>query len=164
MVSSVTPVLTDDVESILGQFIYAFAQGAGHVRVCRKAIAALRARYQGPIQASSDLWEGRAPYVLPLLAQVGRLAALLATQGGRAAIAESDFTEARRLVEFRTHENGGGSQLIAGPICPLIKGEPAPIIQPALHLTDLDLWSIGLPALLDPDSQARPAESPSRLH
>jgi hypothetical protein len=119
-----TIAVEDDPENILGQFIYAFGQGAGTVRVSRAAIAALRHRYRGPVQASARKWETTAAYVLPLLAQVGRLAALFATQAGRSAIAESDFTRSRRLVEARTHEHAETSgQLMAGPFCPPVSGE-----------------------------------------
>jgi len=115
----------DDHEGIVGQFIYAFGQGAGSIRVSRRALIALRSRYLGPIQAAAAEWEARAAYVLPLLSQVGRLAAFLATGAGRAAISEADFTEARRLVEARTHESTSiAGHWIAGPLCPTVEGEP----------------------------------------
>jgi hypothetical protein len=132
MVSKPAPsvALREESENILGQLIYAFGQGAAPTRVTRRAIGALRARYLGPIQTSADGWETRAAYVLPLLAQVGRLAALLATQAGRAAISEADFTAARRLVESRTHATAEAEgQLIAGPLCSAIEGE-TPVVSP----------------------------------
>jgi hypothetical protein len=128
-----TTAAEDDHESILGQFIYAFGQGAGTVRVSRPAIAALRSRYLGPVRASACTWETTAAYVLPLLAQVGRLAALFATQAGRCAIAEADFTRARRLIESRTHEHAETSgQLMAGPFCPPVGGEADGASEPWL--------------------------------
>ena len=110
-----------EAESILGQFYCAFAQGAGTMRIRRDAIVALRARYLGPIQTQTTSWRGLASSVLPLLAQVGRLAALMATQEGRTAIAESEFTRARQIVEAGAH--GSSGLLIAGPMCPPLAEE-----------------------------------------
>ena len=109
----------EERENILGQFIYAFGQGAGSVRVSRSAIGALRRRYGPPIQSSISTWDDKAAHVLPLLAQVGRLAALLATQAGRHAIAEADFKKARRQVESTVHRGAEeAGRLLAGPLCP----------------------------------------------
>ncbi|HKV98841.1 MAG TPA: hypothetical protein VJN96_03395 [Vicinamibacterales bacterium] len=108
-------------EDILGQFYCAFAQGAGAMRIRRGAIRALRGRYFGPIQTLGAQWEEIAPSVLPLLAQVGRLAALLATQTGRTAISAADFMRARRIVEASAHNSS--QLLICGPVCPPIAGE-----------------------------------------
>jgi histone H3/H4 len=108
-----------DPEDILGQFYYAFGQGAGTMRVRQEAISAFRRRYYPAIQASAAAWPEVAGSILSLLAQVGRLAALLATQGGRTAITAADFIQARRMVEasvHHTHEAGG---LLAGPFCPI---------------------------------------------
>jgi hypothetical protein len=110
-------------EDILGQFYCAFAQGAGAMRIRRGAIRALRGRYFGPIQTLGGQWEEIASSVLPLLAQVGRLAALLATQTGCTAISEADFTRARRIVEANAHNSS--QLLICGPVCPPIAGEEA---------------------------------------
>jgi hypothetical protein len=113
------PVTTiESPDDILGQFYFAFGQGAGTMRVRREAIAALRRRYRPAIQTSAAVWPEAAGNVLSLLTQVGRLAALLATQAGRTAITEADFTQARQTVEasvHRRHESGG---LVAGPFCP----------------------------------------------
>jgi histone H3/H4 len=156
----------DDHESILGQFIYAFGQGAGTVRVSRRAIAALRARYLGPVQAYAGRWETTAAYVLPLLAQVGRLAALLATQAGRSAIAETDFTRARRLVEARTHEQAEASgQLMAGPLCPPISGEPAVLAERSSQDdTPESVWLFSLRPDVDSGSPTSPIQPRSQAH
>jgi histone H3/H4 len=115
-----------DPEDILGQFFFAFGQGAGTMRVRRGAIAALRQRYQDPIRAAGGDWDTAAPHVLSLLAQVGRLASLLATQAGRSAIGETDFTQARRMVEAMAHSRAEhAGRLIAGPFCPPVPGEEA---------------------------------------
>lgn len=113
------PVITlKNPEDILGQFYVAFGQGAGTMRVRREAIAALRRRYFPAIQASARIWPNVAGNVLSLVMQVGRLAALLATQAGRTAISQADFMLARRTIEagvHRRHQSGG---LQAGPFCP----------------------------------------------
>ena len=113
-----------DPEDILGQFFFAFGQGAGHMRVQRSAIAALRNRYRPAIRTACDQWDSAAPHVLSLVAQVGRLASALATQAGRSAISETDFLTARRIVESNAHRQAESSgQLIAGPFCPPVAGE-----------------------------------------
>lgn len=113
-----------DPEDILGQFFFAFGQGAGSMRVQRSAIAALRRRYRPAIWEAHREWNSAAPHVLSLIAQVGRLAATLATQAGRAAISEGDFVTARRAVEASAHTRAAqGGRLIAGPYCPAVAGE-----------------------------------------
>jgi hypothetical protein len=121
-----------ETEAILGQCCYALGQGAGNMRIRRSAIAALRARYLDPVRDIASTWDDLAASVLPLLAQVGRLAAHLATQAGRTAITEHDFTQARRLVESSAHESSG--LLIAGPVCPPVPGESDELR--AGHITD----------------------------
>jgi hypothetical protein len=93
------------------------------MRVRRTAIAALRNRYADPIRAANVDWDSAAPSVLSLLAQVGRLAALIATQAGRAAICESDFTRARQAVEASVHHRSDAGVLITGPFCPAVSEE-----------------------------------------
>jgi hypothetical protein len=131
-----------DPEDILGQFFFAFGQGAGHMRVQRSAIAALRNRYRPAIHSACEQWDSAAPHVLSLVAQVGRLASAIATQAGRAAINETDFLKARRVVESNAHRQAESSgQLIAGPFCPPVMGEreedapSLPLNAPELHLT-----------------------------
>jgi hypothetical protein len=115
---------TENAEDILGQFYYAFGQGAGAVRVERGAIAAFRNRYFANIKAAPAPWNAVAGNVLSLIAQVGRLAALYATQEGRSSISAADFMRARVLVEAKAHPRANDTgQLIAGPYCRLIPGE-----------------------------------------
>jgi hypothetical protein len=155
----------DEHEGILGQFIYAFGQGAGTVRVSRRAILALRSRYLGPVQASAGSWETSAAYVLPLLSQVGRLAALLATQAGRSAIAEDDFTQARRLVEAKAHEQAeAAGQLSAGPLCPPIAGEDAVVLERGSYREPAESPSHVLRADDDADLPVEPIRSRSQAH
>jgi hypothetical protein len=116
--------ISPEAEDILGQFFFAFGQGAGTMRVQRSAIAALRRRYAGAIEEASAEWNTAGPHVLGLVGQVGRLAAMLATQAGRAAITEADFTAARRAVETNVHHRAErNGQLHAGPYCPPVLGE-----------------------------------------
>lgn len=116
--------ICSEAEDILGQFCFALGQGAGMMRVQRGAIAALRRRYAGPIQGAREEWDNAAPHVLSFVAQVGRLASMLATQAGRTAISEADFMAARRAVETGVHRRAEqGGQLIAGPFCPSVPGE-----------------------------------------
>lgn len=139
MANMMDGTVRDSVNDILGQFYCAFGHGAGAIRIRRSAIAALRARYSEPIQNALAEWEGAAPHVLSFMTQVGRLAALLATQAGRTAIGAADFTQARRAVEGSVHQNAENSgQLFAGMICPAVPGEepvPAPVSSetPAMH-------------------------------
>lgn len=107
-------------EDILGQYYVAFGQGAGTMRVSRSAIGALRRRYFSPIREIVGQWESLAGSVLPLVAQVGRLASFLATQAGRTAISERDFLRARQVVEASAHQSAG---LLSGPACPVIHDE-----------------------------------------
>ena len=132
----------EERENILGQFIYAFGQGAGSIRVSRGAIAALRRRYAAPVQSSMSSWDTTAAYVLPLLGQVGRLAALLATQAGRPFIAEADFTLARRQVEHKVHQDAEQSgRLIAGPFCPATPEDLEPATVPASEPVTADTFT-----------------------
>lgn len=114
----------ENAEDILGQFYCAFGQGAGSVRISRSAIASFRRRYFDPIKASPGPWKAVAPNVLAFVAQVGRLAALLATQAGRTAIHAADFAQARRMVEASVHRSADTANiLIAGPHCPAFSDE-----------------------------------------
>jgi hypothetical protein len=126
--NTVDTTIGESASDILGQFYCAFGLGAGPIRIQRAAIAALRARYAGPIQASIAEWEQSAPHVLSFLTQVGRLAALLATQNGRTSVSAADFTQARQTIEAGVHQNAENSgKLFAGPFCPPVPGElPAP--------------------------------------
>lgn len=115
---------TDD---ILGQFCYALGQGAGAIRIQREAIAALRARYAQPVAAALDRWSAMAPNILSFVTQVGRVAALQATQQGRTAISADDFMYARQLVESRVHGAGERTHgIFAGIFCPTVPGEQSP--------------------------------------
>ena len=126
-------------EDILGQFYFAFGQGAGSMRVRQEAIAALRRRYYPAIQASAAAWPDMAGNILSLLAQVGRLAALLATQAGRTAITAADFMQARRRVEASVHDIHHAGGLLAGPLCPKIAED---IEAPEPALTERDVNSV----------------------
>lgn len=126
-----TPSSVDD---ILGQFCCALGHGAGPIRIRRNVIAALRRRYSGPLAENVDRWESMAPHVLAFMTQVGRLAALFATQHGRSAIDADDFMRARFMVEREVHAHPDHQKsLIAGPICAVIPGEELPDTAPVGH-------------------------------
>ena len=135
----------DNADDILGQFFCAFGQGAGSMRIQRSAIAAFRRRYLGPIQSAPGPWKAVSANVLSFVAQVGRFAALLATQAGRTAITGEDFMHARRAVEHTVH--GRADELgifIAGPHCtewpedaPAVSGStPQDVVLPPMPAAD----------------------------
>ncbi len=135
-------VATQNAEDILGQFYFAFGQGAGTTRVSRAAIAALRTRYLPNIRAARIDWNEVSGNVLSLVSQVGRLSALLATQAGRTAISEADFTQARVAVEGNVHRQKEEAGLMAGPFCCKTPGEVVPVTpEPS---ADLPLVAPGL--------------------
>ena len=118
---------SNHVEEILGQFIFAFGQGAGAMRVQRRAIAAFRARYYEPIRLAPGQWKSVSSNVLGFVAQVGRLAAHFATEAGRTSIGEGDFVRARQIVEKNVHQHADVAPvLIAGPFCSVVPGEAEP--------------------------------------
>lgn len=124
-----TPSSVDD---ILGQFCCALGHGAGPIRIRRTVIAALRQRYRGPLAENVDRWESMAPHVLAFMTQVGRLAALFATQQGRSAIGADDFMRARFMVEREVHRHPDHEKaLVAGQLCSVIPGEELPELDPA---------------------------------
>jgi hypothetical protein len=138
MENMMNKTISESASDILGQFYCAFGAGAGAIRIQRSAIAALRARYSGPIEASIAEWESAAPHVLAFLTQVGRLSALLATQDGRTAVSAADFTRARQSIEAGVHQSAERSgKLFAGPFCPPVAGEqPAPVKPDAGELSE----------------------------
>jgi hypothetical protein len=126
--NSTLRTLDHQVENILGQFLFAFGQGAGTMRVQRATIAAFRARYYDAIQRAPGDWKSVSANVLGFVAQVGRLAAHFATEAGRTAIAEADFMRARQIVEKNVHRTADlAPVLIAGPYCSVTDGEPEPV-------------------------------------
>jgi len=119
--------LENDTEDILGQFCFALGQGAGTMRIQRDAIKALRDRYRDAVAAAIDRWPVMAPNILSFVTQVGRVAALQATQQGRTAIGAADFVYARQLVESQVHRAGERAHgIFAGPFCPAVPGETTP--------------------------------------
>lgn len=120
-------IIQEQTDDILGQFCFALGQGAGTMRIRRDAIAALRERYRDPVAAALDRWPTLAANVLSFVTQVGRVAALRATQDGRTAISAEDFIYARQLVESKVHDAGERAHgIFAGPICPAVPGEESP--------------------------------------
>jgi hypothetical protein len=142
-------ITSENPEDILGQYYFAFGQGAGSMRVQRSAIAALRSRYLPAIQRAPGSWSDAAGSVLSLMAQVGRLAALLATQSGRTAINDVDFTHARVAVETQVHGRNGQAGLLAGPWCTAQREDshPIPEVEAVSHGPAVTTFEAGtLPA------------------
>jgi hypothetical protein len=113
-----TTVSRENADDILGQFYFAFGQGATSMRVDRTAIAAFRHRYFDRIVSAPGPWKAAAPNVLAFVEQVGRLCALLATQAGRTAITAHEVRRACPIVEASVHRSADQQNiLILGPHC-----------------------------------------------
>jgi hypothetical protein len=108
---------------ILGQYYFAFGQGANSMRVSRRVTRALRDRYWEFIKPGE--WDKDiAAYVLDLFRAIGRLAAQSATEEGVPTIRESDFNRAAETVEDEAEATTRSSTL--GKYC---KPRPAPTTE-----------------------------------
>jgi hypothetical protein len=109
------------VANIVGQFCFAFGQGAGSVHVMREAIQAIRERYEPFIEAatpdgSDALWIQQAIHVLEYMRAEGRLAAEYVIVDGRTKITRRDFLKAAEKVEAAArHDHRHG---LTGVWCP----------------------------------------------
>src|SRR5262245_9222437 len=100
------------VQNILGQYYFAFGQGArGSMRVSRETIEAIRKRHLERIQRVAVDWNQYHIGVLEYMRAVGRHAALIATEDGRIAISAADYTKAATLSEKRAHEQHDGEDI-----------------------------------------------------
>ena len=112
------------VANILGQFCYAFGQGAGSVHVMREAIQALRHRYEPYIAAATPngddaLWVEQGIHVLEYMRAEGRMAANLVSDSGRWKITRRDFLKAARTVERHARHNPkADTGPLSGEWCP----------------------------------------------
>ena len=76
----------EEIESLVGQFCYAFGAGAGRLRVQRETIATLQARYRPYLQANlrteagHRAWADAKFHLLEYVTAMGRYAASLALQ------------------------------------------------------------------------------------
>ena len=115
--------LREEVESVIGQFCFAFGSGAGKVRVHRDTIRALQRRYR-PYLAANLAAEGgegdwhRAKYhLLEYVNAMGRYAAALALEGGDTSILPEHFELAAQRFEAAAHRTRDRA-LKAGKWCP----------------------------------------------
>ncbi len=113
----------EDVESLLGQFCYAFGAGAGGVRVHRETIRALQARYRPYLTVNLSTAEGRESWssakyhLLDYLSMMGRYGASLALESGDMSIGPEHFTIAADRFEAAAHRTRTRA-LRAGRWCP----------------------------------------------
>ena len=113
----------EDVESLIGQFCFAFGAGAGRVRVHRETIRQLQARYRPYLSANMETAEGRdswstAKYhLLDYVTAMGRYAACLALEGGDMTILPEHFELAAHRFEAAAHRTRSRA-LNAGRWCP----------------------------------------------
>ncbi len=113
----------EEIESVLGQFCYAFGAGAGHVRVHSAAIRTLQRRYRPYLTANLGSAEGRAEWqrakhhLLDYVASMGRYSASLALEGGDMTILAEHVDTAAERFEAAAHRTKARA-LKAGIWCP----------------------------------------------
>lgn len=113
----------EEIESILGQFCYAFGAGAGHVRVHSAAIRTLQRRYRPYLTANLRSNEGRAEWqrakhhLLDYVASMGRYSAALALECGDMTILAEHVETAAERFEAAAHRTRTRA-LKAGIWCP----------------------------------------------
>jgi len=116
--SATRTVSGESADDIMGQFYFAFGQGAASMRIDRDGIAAFRRRYFERILNAPGPWKAVAPNVLAFVAQAGRLCAQFATQAGRTAITSTDVRRACAMVEAAVHRSADHQNIfIVGPHC-----------------------------------------------
>jgi hypothetical protein len=120
--------LHEDVESVLGQFCYAFGAGAGGVRVHRATIVALQRRYRPYLTANlatadgRESWRSAKYHLLDYLTIMGKYSATIALESGDMTILPDHFTRAAERFEEAAHRTRTRA-LQAGKWCP---GAPSP--------------------------------------
>ncbi len=113
----------EDVETLLGQFCYAFGAGAGGVRVHRQTIGTLQARYRPYLTANLSTADGRESWstakyhLLYYVSMMGRYAASLALESGDMSIRPEHFTIAADRFEAAAHRTRTRA-IRAGRWCP----------------------------------------------
>ena len=129
-----------NVESIVGQFCYAFGAGAGRLRVQRETIETLQARYRPYLRANlqSDggrkAWGDAKIHLLEYVTAMGRYAASLALQSGEMTILPEHFEVAAKRFEHAAHRTRTRA-IKAGPWCPASRSADGPRrIQPQPEL------------------------------
>ena len=113
----------EEVETIVGQFCYAFGAGAERVRVSRETIEVLQTRYRPYLTTNlqTDIgrraWADAKYHLLECLTTMGRYAASLALQGGHMTIQPEHFAVAAKRFETGVHRSRR-RKIKAGIWCP----------------------------------------------
>lgn len=115
--------IEQEVESLVGQFCYAFGAGAQRLRVHRDTIQALQSRYRPYLavnlqtESGQRAWQDAKYHLLDYLTAMGAYAADLALEGGDMTILPEHFETAAKRFEAAAHRTR--SRMIkAGPWCP----------------------------------------------
>ena len=112
-----------EVESVLGQFCFAFGAGAAKTRIAHSTIRLLQARYRPYIsanfrtEAGIDAWKSAKYHLLHYLNVMGTYAAALASQSGDMTIEPEHFEVAAKRFEAAAHRTKARA-LKAGQWCP----------------------------------------------
>jgi hypothetical protein len=112
-----------EVESVLGQFCFAFGCGATNARVSHRTIRALQSRYRPYVSANFRTeagivaWRTARYHLMHYLTVMGSYAAALASQSGDMTIEPEHFEVAARRFEAAAHRTKDRA-LTAGPWCP----------------------------------------------
>ena len=120
--------LQEEVDSVLGQFCYAFGAGAGGIRVHRATIVTLQRRYRPYLTANlasadgRESWRSAKYHLLDYLTIMGKYAAALALESGDMTIQPAHFDLAAERFEAAAHRTRTRA-LQAGKWCP---GAPSP--------------------------------------
>ena len=140
-----------EIESIVGQFCYAFGAGAGRLRVDRETISCLQARYRPYLSRNLEretgrrAWADAKHHLLEYLNAMGRYAASLALQGGDMTILPGHFEAAANRFEDAAHRNRGQA-IKAGQWCPGGRLHDRPrLLEPQAELQRGSWASIQIP-------------------
>lgn len=137
-----------EVESVLGQFCFAFGAGAERTRVGHDTIRALQSRYRGYIAANfrtddgARAWQHAKYHVLHYVNAMGAYAAALASQSGDATIGPEHFEVAARRFEAAAHRTQPRA-LRAGQWCPGGESERASSLEPKTEFLSASWTHVG---------------------
>ena len=112
-----------DVESVLGQFCFAFGAGAANARIAHRTVRALQSRYRPYISANfrtddgRQAWRSAKYHLMHYFNAMGAYAAGLASQSGEMTIEPEHFDVAAKRFEAAAHRTKTRA-LNAGIWCP----------------------------------------------
>jgi hypothetical protein len=129
----------EEIESVVGQFCYAFGAGAGRLRIHRETIGALQSRYRPYLQANMatdagiKAWADAKFHLLEYVTAMGRYAASLALQAGEMTILPEHFDVAAKRFEIAAHRTRTRA-IKAGPWCPGSQSSDRPhLLEPQIE-------------------------------